>query len=185
MNSVSVIQRLHHHRAWVNQNLLTTAGRLSEQQLQRKFEIGQGTVWKTLVHMYGAEYVWIEALLGNENPTVPGDLPGQIPGNQLGDGGITSLADLNSKWGATEYKWKTYLQSLAPESLEELVYKIRTSGGDTIRLATRRVDILLHVCTHAQYTAAQAVNMLRHLGVKELPETMLISLARQELAQGS
>jgi hypothetical protein len=48
------------------------------------------------------------------------------------------------------------------------------------RLATRRSDVLLHVSTHAQYTTAQIVNMLRHVGVQKLPETMLISLARQE-----
>jgi hypothetical protein len=40
--------------------------------------------------------------------------------------------------------------------------------------------VLLHVCTHALYTGAQVVNMLRESGVEKLPETMLISLARHE-----
>jgi hypothetical protein len=35
---------------------------------------------------------------------------------------------------------------------------------------------------HAHYTSAQVVNMLRQLGVENLPETMLISLARREMA---
>ncbi|HLJ97295.1 MAG TPA: hypothetical protein VKU02_29315 [Gemmataceae bacterium] len=48
------------------------------------------------------------------------------------------------------------------------------------RFGTHRSDVLLHVCTHAHYTAAQVVNMLRHTGMEKLPETMLISLARQE-----
>jgi uncharacterized damage-inducible protein DinB len=41
----------------------------------------------------------------------------------------------------------------------------------------------MHVCTHAHYTAAQVVNMLRQIGV-ELPETMLITLARKEQGLG-
>jgi hypothetical protein len=40
--------------------------------------------------------------------------------------------------------------------------------------------VLLHVGTHAHYTAAQVVNMFRQTGVESLPETMLISLARHE-----
>ena len=40
--------------------------------------------------------------------------------------------------------------------------------------------MLLHLCTHAQYTVAQAVNMLRQAGAEALPDVMLISLARQE-----
>jgi uncharacterized damage-inducible protein DinB len=57
------------------------------------------------------------------------------------------------------------------------VYRKSSSGQ---RFGTRRSDVLLHVCTHAHYTAAQVANMLRHVGVEKLPETMLISLARHE-----
>ena len=38
-------------------------------------------------------------------------------------------------------------------------------------------DVLLHVCTHAHYTSAQVVNMLRQVGLDPLPDVMLISLA--------
>jgi hypothetical protein len=48
------------------------------------------------------------------------------------------------------------------------------------RFGTRRADVLLRVCPHAQYTAALAVNILRQAGAGELPDVMLISLARQE-----
>ncbi len=181
MNAVQLLQRLHQHRAWVNTNLLTTAATLSDEQLHSPFPIGQGSIWKSLVHLYAAEYVWLEALLGNDAPLLPGDLPGKIPGNQQGEGGITGLEDLRQKWAALGQRWAGYLAALTPESLEELVYKKSTGSGWGKRFGTRRGDVLLHVCTHAHYTAAQAVNMLRQLGVEALPETMLISLARHEL----
>lgn len=73
--------------------------------------------------------------------------------------------------------------SLSDDSLTDIVYKISTSSGLGKRHGTRRADILLHVCTHAQYTTAQLNNMLRQLGVTPLPESMLISLARKEAAQ--
>ena len=180
MNVVELLQRLHRHRAWVTRNLLAAAVTLSDERLRSPFQIGQGSIWKSLVHLYAAEYVWLEALLGNDDPLVQGDLPGKLPGNQQGEGGITGLDDLRQKWTALEQRWTGYLASLTPEALEGLVYKKSTSSGFGKRWGTRRADVLLHVCTHAHYTAAQVVNMLRQTGVETLPETMLISLARHE-----
>ena len=177
MNAVELLQRLHQHRTWVNGNLLTAAAALSDGQLRSAFQIGQGSVWKSLLHLYAAENVWLEALLGNEAFLVPGDLPGKIPGNQQGEGGVTGLDDLRQKWSALDRRWAGYLAALTPAALEEVVYR-RSSLGQ--RFGTRRSDVLLHVCTHAHYTAAQVINMLRQAGVEKLPETMLISLARHE-----
>jgi uncharacterized damage-inducible protein DinB len=105
-------------------------------------------------------------------------LPGKLPGNQQGEGGVTDLAELRLKWPELETRWTDYLAGLSSAALEEVVYRKSASLGT--RLGVRRSDVLLHVCTHAQYTAAQVVNMLRHAGMEKLPETMLISLARQE-----
>jgi uncharacterized damage-inducible protein DinB len=93
MNAVELLQRLHQHRAWVNNNLLAAAATLSDEQLRSPFQIGQGSVWKSLVHLYAAEFVWLEVLHGNEEFIVPGDLPDKLPGNQQGEGGITDLDD--------------------------------------------------------------------------------------------
>jgi uncharacterized damage-inducible protein DinB len=177
MNAIELLQRLHQHRAWVNGNLLAAAETLSHEQLRSEFPIGQGSIWKSLLHLYAAEYVWLEALLGNEQFLVPGDLPGKLPGNQQGEGGVTDLADLRLKWSELDKRWTGYLASLTPAALEEVVYRKSSSGQ---RFGTRRSDVLLHVCTHAHYTAAQVVNMLRQTGAEKLPETMLISLARHE-----
>ena len=178
MNAVELLKRLHQHRAWVNDNLLIAAAQLSEEKLRSPLPIGQGSIWKSLLHLYAAEYVWLEALLGNEQFLVPGDLPGKLPGNQQGEGGVTDLADLRLKWSELEKRWSGYITNLSPAALEEVVYRKSASLGT--RFGIRRSDVLLHVCTHAQYTTAQVVNMLRHAGVEKLPETMLISLARHE-----
>src|SRR5262249_60347606 len=89
MDAVALIRRLHQHRAWVNEKLLASAARLDDAQLRRPYPIGQGSVWNTLLHLYVAEYVWLEALLGNDDPLTPGDLRGRLPGNQQGEGVVT------------------------------------------------------------------------------------------------
>lgn len=180
MNTEDLIRRLHQHRQWSNWKLFAVAEGLSESQLRQQFEIGQGSIWKSLTHLYAAEYVWLEALTGNESPLTPGDARGKLPGNQEGEGAMSTLTELRIRWSDLDQRWAAYLTALEPESLSETVYKNNSVSGQ--RLPTQRSDILVHVCTHAQYTAAQLVNMLRQAGQTDLPDVMLISMAREESA---
>src|SRR6516165_3967239 len=115
MNAVALIERLHQHRAWVNQSLLEAASSLSDAQLRKPFAIGQGSIWKSLTHLYAAEFVWLGALQGYDDLITRGDVPGKLPGNQEGEGAIQSLAELRAKWSALQARWTAYLASLAPE----------------------------------------------------------------------
>lgn len=177
MKAADVVRRMQEHRMWVNQRLLAAAEKLSPEQLEQVCAIGQGTIWKSLVHMWAAEYVWLAALHGEEAKLAPGDVAGKLPGNQEADGGIQTLSDLQSRWVDLDTAWRTYLAGLNDAALDDVVQKVRSNGQ---RFAFRRNDILLHVCTHAHYTAAQTVNMLRQVGAGELQDLMVITLARSE-----
>jgi uncharacterized damage-inducible protein DinB len=168
---------------WVDDLLLAAVRPLNTDELHKQFPIGQHSVWKTLTHMVAAEHVWLEALLGDETPLFTGDVTGKLPGNQEGAGAIASLDELAARWQALHERWRDYLSRLEGPSLDEITYKVSTSSGFGRRFATRRADVLLHVCTHAQYTTAQIVNMLRQLGHGPLPDVMLITLARREAAE--
>ncbi len=181
MSSTKLIRRLHEHQTWVNHRLLDAATRLNQEQLERSLPIGQGSIWRSLLHLYAAEYVWLEALLGDADPVVPGDLPAKLPGNQEGAGAMASLPELKKKWSDLECRWDAYLAKLTPELLDGFVDKVSTSSGKGKTHRTRRADAMLHIYTHAQYTTAQLVNMLRHVGAESLPDVMLISLARQQM----
>jgi len=43
---------------------LAAAKALSDDQLRREFQIGQGSIWKSLLHLYAAESVWLEQSYG-------------------------------------------------------------------------------------------------------------------------
>ena len=180
MDAMALIHCLHEHRAAVNTQLREAATKLSEQSLRQSFDIGQGSIWKSLLHLYAAEYVWLAALEGEQTPLTPGDLPGKIPGNQQGPDAIETLAELCSRWTELEKRWGSYLKTLTAAQLDDLVTKANNSGQI---FQTRRADVLLHVCTHAQYTVAQVLNMLRHVGHTPLPDVMLISLARRQMLE--
>ncbi len=178
MNASDLVRRLHQHRMWADHELLEAARQLTIEQLHQSLQIGQGSVWKTLTHLLAAEYVWIEALSGNENPLLPGDVPRTLPGNQQGDGAFASFDEMATRWREVDRRWADHLATLTDAMLDETIYKTSTRSG--LRRGTKCADVLLHVCTHGQYTTAQLVNMLRQLGATQLPDLMLITLARQE-----
>jgi len=180
MNGSDVMRRLHEHRMWANQQLLAAARDLSDEALHHPLAIGQGSVWKSLAHMYAAEFVWLAAIDGNEQAAAPGDRPDGLPGNQRGETPIASLDELATHWQKTDEGWQRMLAGLSDDQLDREVWRVGALSGK--RAVTRLSDVLLHVCTHAHYTVAQVVNMLRQLGVGSLPDPMLITLARQETA---
>ena len=182
MDAVALIRRLHQHRAWVNANLIAAAETLSDENLRRMFPIGQGSIWKSLLHLFAAEYVWLATLHGDESPVAPGDLPNRLPGNQLGEKPIPDLPQLKKLWMELEGRWTQSLEELTSEQLDEQAPKWVSQSGKRTRISTSRSDIHLHVCTHAHYTTAQVVNMLKQTGAASLPEVMMITLARSEAA---
>ena len=103
---------------------------------------------------------------------------GKLPGNQEADDAIASLAELRSRWHELDQRWSAYLDELTEESLTDTVHKANSVTG--LRFSLNRSDVLIHVCTHAQYTSAQAINMMRHVDVEKLPDPMLINLVREE-----
>lgn len=180
MNAASPILRLHEHRIWATQHLREACGQLSADQLNQPHEIGQGTLWRTLCHLYAAEYVWLAALEGTDDAVAPGDVAGKLPGNQEGEGAATSLDQLIQRWQELDQRWSAYLDALTPEDLERTIFRKSSSSYQGQRIGSQALDVLLHVATHAHYTTAQAINMLRHSGLLELPPSMLITLARSQ-----
>jgi len=173
MTAPDLIRRLHHHRRWATARLVEAAATLSDQQLRRPFEIGRGSLWATVTHLYAAERGWLAALRGDTDPPL------------LGPDAFDTMADLRAAWAELDAEWGDFLQALDDAALQRPITKSRSTGKWAGRvLTTPAVDVLIHVCTHAQYTAAQGVNMLRHLGVpaERLPDLQMIELSRGEAA---
>lgn len=169
--ALASIRRLHAHRRWVNDNLRRRAVTLDGDQLDRPFPMGMGSLRATLNHLYAAEHIWLETLRGNTDAPRPNEI------------GFASLAELLSAWAAQEERWDAYLRGLTLEDLDQPVTRTTVWQGKAMSFTTARLDVLIHVCTHAQYTTAQAINMMRHVGVpaEALPETMMITMSRAGL----
>lgn len=168
MTAPDLIRRLHQHRRWANGRALAACRALDAGQLARPLPIGQGSVLATLTHLYAAEFIWLAALEGDPNPPPPAAFR------------FDGLGALEAAWAALDARSGAYLYAITPEAMARPVAKRSTSSGAGRTFTTPAADVLLHVCTHAQYTLAQLNNMLRQLGVTPPPDVMLITMSREE-----
>ncbi len=169
MNGADLLRRMRQHEHWAFIRLLEAARPLTMEQMKQPMQIGAGSLWDTLVHIYAADLIWIEAINGDPDPM------------SLFDVKIATFEELETAWQACDDRWTAFLEDLTELDMARMIEKKSTcAGSEGKAIRTPLADVIMHVCLHAQYTTAQATNMLRHLGVSPTPDTMLITMSRIE-----
>ncbi len=152
------IDRLLGHNAWATALLADRCRALSPQQFARRFEIGPGTLQRTLLHIVGAMHRWADRIGDRAvRPSVEDEVNAPTPDEIVAILGETA-ADLAKVVGCV----------VDEDRLDEIM-ELRIRGWDEPFRFTRGTAII-HVLTHGVHHRAQSINMLRRLGVEDLPE---------------
>jgi uncharacterized damage-inducible protein DinB len=165
MSSAATIRRLHEHRIWTRAKILAAARACSDEELRRPFEMGVGSLFGSIVHLWGAEMVWANVL-------EEGDPALMIPPASA----FPTLTALEEAWKPLDARWAKLLARADDGAFLAKAFPRVRDGKSYI---TNAHDIYLHVCTHQHYHAAQISNMLRQLG-KALGPNDLIVMAREQ-----
>src|SRR5262249_20993984 len=99
--------------AWCNRQLLHACRPLSAEQLHAPFEIGQGSVWRSLVHLLAADSLWLDAFEGRPDSPAPCEAD------------FKDLQELADRWADLDRRWLDALARLDGSDLE------RPSSGRT------------------------------------------------------
>lgn len=149
------LHRMFEYNDWANGELLRAAGPLNETQLDQSFDMGRGSLRRTLLHIYCGELVWL-ARWQQKTETPWPDEEERV-----------SVAMVAERHAATKMERVAFLDKLsAPEHEREIQY--RDSKGQLYRAALG--DMILQMLNHSAHHRAQAVNMLRRVnaGLVEL-----------------
>ena len=165
MTTADTIRRLHDHRIWTRNKILAVARTCSDTELRRPVEMGVGSLFGTIVHLWGAELVWANVLEEADPATV-------IPSADK----FPSVAALEEAWQPLDARWAKLLARADDAAFLAKPFGRVRDGKSYI---TNGHDIFLHVCTHQHYHAAQISNMLRQMG-KSLGPNDLIVMAREQ-----
>jgi uncharacterized damage-inducible protein DinB len=162
------IQHLFAYTEWANALALDATEKLTPEQLTQDRQISHGSILGTLLHMAGAEWVWLERWHGRSH-TGPG-VWARWTVEQYSD-----VASLRTQWQKVAAERQALLTSLTDADLpRELAFK-RIDGTENILPLGQQMQ---HVVNHATLHRGQVVGMIRQLGIAP-PATDLLFFLRQ------
>jgi len=142
------------HDHWANLKLYETCRSLSEQQLHRPFEMGTGSIHNNLVHNLGAMRGWTDVL--NEGERRP----------RLEECRYT-MGEIEDLHGSVSAEFRAAANAKPSGA-------VLTPSRDGQSYTFTAGGILTHVTTHSMHHRAQCLNMLRQLGVGQLPPSSVM-----------
>jgi uncharacterized damage-inducible protein DinB len=148
------IQILLAQNHWATRNLLDSCAHLTQEQFHRRFEMGLGSLHDTVIHILGAMRGWGDMLAGRA----------QRPRLEYDQRTVPELLMMLDEISAD------LVESAAAHPNEDTVTGERAGKSYTFT----RGAVLTHVLTHGMHHRAQALNMLRQLGVEKVPPSSVV-----------
>ncbi len=169
--NLSDIRRLFDYTEWANDLAMKAANRLTEENLRRDVGVSHQSIFGTLLHMAGAEWIWLERWNGRS--------PGAKEAWSLWKTEVCAdLATLNERWRDVVDRRARLISELDESRLKaELPFKLLSGDDSSLPL----VDQMQHVANHATLHRGQVVGMIRQLGL-EPPSTDLLFYLRREIS---
>jgi uncharacterized damage-inducible protein DinB len=167
----SDLKHLFDYTEWANGLALSAAAELSAENLRRDFNISHGSIFGTLLHMAGAEWIWLERWHGRS--------PALAEAWTLWTTeSCADLAGLNERWRDVIDRRAHFLSEVDEARLAaEMPFKLLSGDASSLPL----VDQMQHVANHATLHRGQVVGLIRQLGLAP-PSTDLLFYLRREIS---
>lgn len=161
---MDILDRLLGHDAWTTRQMLLRCRELTDEQLDRRFDIGDRSPRETFQHILENMEIWTDLMA--ERPVRRGAAPEGVP----------SVDVLLSRL------------ALAAKDLADVSRRIRDEGRldqmyrDTLDEPPTRKPLggtIVHVITHSMHHRAQVLYLMEQLGLTDLPEGDALGWERQ------
>lgn len=165
-----VLQTLVDYHYWARDRLFVAVDALTEEQLRRPLGNSFPSVFDTMVHLFGADWIWRSRWEGVS--------PMALPKPELYD----DLAKVRAAWQDEERRIREIVNRLGPEGITR---PIEYQGWDGRRQAQPFWQMLQHVVNHSSYHRGQVTTMLRQLDVPPPKSMDLIAFYRERAAMSA
>ena len=167
----SDIKHLFDYTEWANGLAMNAAAELSAENLRRDVGISHGSIFGTLLHMAGAEWIWLERWHGQSPPKAEA-------WSLWKTDSCADLTTLDERWRQVVERRARFISELDEARLHaDLPFKLLSGDPSSMPL----VDQMQHVANHATLHRGQVVGMIRQLGI-EPPSTDLVFYLRREIS---
>jgi uncharacterized damage-inducible protein DinB len=145
------IESLFAYGWWAMGKTIDSVAPLSADEFARSIGGSFGSVQGTFVHMWGADWVWIERFHGRS----PSALPAGVA--------LTSAGDVRARYDEIRAEQKHLQEALTPARLAEPLTYVNFAGQTCTYSVS---DAMVHVVNHGTYHRGQIATLLRQLGKK-------------------
>lgn len=154
MTDLALLRTLFDYGDWANDQLLAAATSLSAAHLDQPFDIGPGSLRRALLHILIGEEVWLARWRG------------EVETKWGGEKETVEPPAMRDRFAALRSSRDAFLSALRPGDLDR-AQTYRDSKGSLFTATLR--DMLIQGHVHSTHHRAQAVNILRRLGLGTPP----------------
>jgi uncharacterized damage-inducible protein DinB len=159
MVTPELLKFMFQYNAWADRRILDACSALTNEQFTRNLGSSFSSVRDTVVHLYGAEWVWNERFNGRS------------PSALLSRAGFPDLASIRGKLEEMDQFYIDYVSRMTQEDLDRVIrYKVFT--GD--EFSNPLWQSLHQLTNHASYHRGQVTTLLRQLGAKPVPTDLIM-----------
>lgn len=152
------LKTLHAYNSWATNRIFNMVEKLSAEQYNQDLKSSHGGIHGTLVHMVGAEKVWVERF--NANPLA------FLKAEEIPD-----AAALYKIWEAAGYETAKWLGGMTDKKLNES-FEMKTLKGETFRHVYWQA--FQHVVNHSSYHRGQIITMVRQVGAEPVSTDLIL-----------
>ena len=156
--TLTEIKTLHAYNSWADNRVFEAVALLEEEQYMQDMKGSHGGIHPTLIHLVGAEKIWLERFQGNPQPFLTQNPP-------------KNLADLKAIWEKVGYDTAKWLSTMNDKKLNG-TFTMQTAKGDTYTHIFWQA--FQHLVNHSSYHRGQIVTMLRQLGAKPVSTDLIL-----------
>jgi uncharacterized damage-inducible protein DinB len=140
---------LYQFNAWANARTLQSLESVAEDQLYVDLKNSFGSIYGTLLHLCGAEDIWLQRLQGAD------------PGIFMKKENYKTVEEIRVRWGEVEKGWNTYISQLTESELQRNLVFHNMKGEEV----TQKVwHSLQHLVNHSTYHRGQITTLVRQVG---------------------
>lgn len=159
---LQLVQELSHYNHWANGKMRDWLRQIDDVQWTQPFGGSFFSIRETVLHIAGAEKIWLERLVGDPQPFL----------TLTFEGDKTALLDT---WAQQTQNLLDYAGRASEATLQE-TFAFKTLNG--VASEMERYKALVHVLNHSTYHRGQVVNYLRQAGFADVSSTDLMQFYR-------
>jgi uncharacterized damage-inducible protein DinB len=162
--TINEIRELYAYNAWANNRIFDIIEQVPPEQYMQDMKSSHGSLHGTLVHLIGAEKVWLERWQKTENIVF------------LQAKEIQSFKEIRNIWNTVHEQREKFLAAFTDDRLNDAITITDSRGGIYTNTFSQMMP---HLINHSSYHRGQVVALLRQLGVTPVGTDMITYFRRK------